>query len=613
MKYVLFFSEAGQSDLQHLGLKSINLAMLFKRGFKVPPGFIISSNVFDALLTKTNIKHLIAELLKTPDEALPEKTKNVQRHIKTIEFPEEIADEIIEAYLSLSVDFDRSSASSLLETEEVYVAVRNSSIEENMPKLNLKNILNVMGKDRLFKAILDCFAANFEPDAIKYMKEHKIVNFSSAIIVQKMINSDRSGVAYSVNPETGKKEIVVRACFGLGEGIDSGNIFPDTYVVDRKSLLVSNVKIGEKQYEYVKDIDSDITVRHKLGEKSFKQVLYDKDITEIARILKKIVSYFEKEQRIEWAMRKDIIYVLQTKDLPVKHSEPETPETFEVEIYDSEEEKPSIIDINEPSIEEDLLVLDEIERYEKEEPPAPLVEAGEQEEMMTGFSVDAPSFVSSSELQDEPEEDVVEEVNFEPMMKPAEQNEEVSMFNEPEPVQEAQEADEEPDEMFTNFDEPVEETVEEPDEKQDFKDDSIFSSYKGFDSFNVAEENVDEEKIEDEPEEDEEEPIRPMSNMPNPGMGEGMSKYSDLAKVNAGNTLMYCYLAVKEYLRARLKKYMDQIPEDFEAILNELLEYETLHNADDFRRLNRARNAFVNQMKFPTSEEVGLGLRLANF
>lgn len=548
MHYVFFFREAGQGDSKEIGVKGLNLAMLFKRGFKVPPGFIISKEVCEKLLSKKEIKKLIQDLLKSSKDEIKEKAHNLQKSIKNLEFSEDVADEIIEAYLSLSVNLDKTTAASLLETKEVFVAVRSSYLEEKgqIQELSQKTILNVKGKDRLFKAILDCYSALFKPDLVLFKKENKQTDFSTAIIVQKMVNSEKSGVSFSANPETGsKREIIVNACFGLGEGLVSGKVFPDVYTVDKKTFTIKNVKIGEKQYEYMRDVETDETVKYKLGKKSLKQVLYDKDIAEIARITKKIANTFRKEQKIEWAIKKDIIYILQTKELPLIESD-EAEETVEVEVYeDEDEDKPEIIDITE--LEDDLQALEEIEKYEKsmEESEEP----SEKEE-------------SEEQLEQPVEEEETEYVVFSPVEESKEEpTEEKTEETKPEELEKIE------------IKEPEEEIIKEE------KDDSIFSSYRDFDSF----------KNDEQP---------------------SMDKMSDLAKINAGNSIIYGHMVLKNKLKQKLSQYIREMPDDFEKILNELLEYENVPHEDELRKINKARNEFVSQLKFPEPEEVEMALRL---
>ncbi|MEK6916913.1 MAG: PEP/pyruvate-binding domain-containing protein [Nanoarchaeota archaeon] len=523
MKYILFFSESGQADIKYIGKKGVNLALLFKKGFKVPPGFILSREIFDEIVNHKQIKGAVHELFKCSEDKFKEKAKEVRALISNYVFHEEIEEEIIEAYLSLSIDFNMS-VTSMLESEEVFVGVRHSFVGEELenPKLIQTTILNVKGKERLFKAILGTYVDKL----IQYLhnfRERKIKpDFSIALIIQKMVDAEKSGIAFQEG-----ENIIVKASFGLGGDFDSGNVFPDTYVVDSKTFSVKDMKIVDKQFEYVKDIDSNDTVKHRLGERSNKPALFDAEIAEIARILKRVSSSFEKQQQIEWSKKKDTIYVMKTKDKK-EHQQ----ETVQIEVYDEEPEiLPETIDISEPNFEEDLQVLEEIEEYEK----------GKQEITIKG-----------------PEEKIGEDMILDDLNL----------------VEKASKESPEIEEIDIAIDEP---------EKNE-QDKSIFSDYKGYDNFDAV------DKVEE--------------SMP------ALDKLSELAKMNSGNTVVYCYMSIKEKLRQKLHKYVPKPPEEYYKLLTELKEYEPLKNENELRRLGDIQQEFVSKLKYPEPEDVGMALKL---
>jgi hypothetical protein len=347
MRNTIFFGECTDDDAASVGKKALNVASLFKKGFKVPPGFIISRNVFDTMALDKNVKSAVSSFLKDRSDAGSQKLMDL---IRSYEFPESIADEIIEAYLSISVDLTMNAAS-LLETRQVYVAVRGSVIGQGgLPELHQKTTLNIKGKDRLFKTILDNFAVTYTEAISK--SSAPLTDFSMSLIVQKMINAEKSGIA---SQEDGKT--VIKACFGLGEGMLSDRVFPDTYMV--KDNLVLTRDISDKKFEYVRDIDTHETVIQELGEKSSKQVLYDDEAIEIASAVRKIDDSFGRRHVIEWSKRGQALYILQAKDPEALHRE-----SVEMEVFE-ETSPPDVVDISE--IDEDIKALEEIEAMEKVE------------------------------------------------------------------------------------------------------------------------------------------------------------------------------------------------------------------------------------------------------
>ncbi|MBT3720948.1 hypothetical protein HN789_06660 [archaeon] len=591
MKYVLFFSECGEQDSSVIGRKGVNLALLFKKGFKVPPGFILSSNVFDIIKDDKRIKSAINNLFSGKKDS----SSDLQKLLRAYEFSEEIEDEITEAYLSLSVDLNMT-ASSLLETKEVFVAVRSSAIDpKNYYKdLAHKTILNSKGKKRILKIILEIYYHMIIQVSKKHMDIGGVDELSLAIIVQKMVNSKKSGIACSVDEENGQKNLIIKACFGLGEGMSSGSVFPDVYQVDKKSLTIDNMEIAEKQFEFVRDIETNETIRQRLGEKSHKQVLNDNEIIEIARIVKKIVHSLEKEVKIEWAIRGEVVYILQLKDVNYNQKE-----TVEMEILPQKEDDvtPEIIDVEEADLDDDLQMLDEIEKYEKQEEYVEIQEKESVEEEVIPISLD-----ESPEIKGEViEEDESPEYNIFPMTEEVEEKDDAVKVSAEDliqvPKEEVIQSNIEPEIYDSNevmFDkseeEKIEEEIGEESKDEEVKEESIFGN---FDTF----------QVEDEPKES-------LVQAPETSTEQPVNKYVELAKLNAANTLVFCHMALKDKLRQKLSRHTSNIPEEFLEIIDGIREFESVQNEEELRSLDQARNEFIFEKKYPSAELIALALKL---
>ena len=615
MKYVLFFGETGVADIDLIGKKGVNLSLLLKKGYKVPPGFIISKEVFDTIKENKEVKNMLDNYRSSKDDSI---LRQIYAKIRKYEFSEDIMDEIIEAYLSLSVDVNMN-VDSMLKSKEEFVAVRSCVVGENVSiGISHKTVLNIKGQERLFNAIKESYAANF----ILELKNDESTKLSFGVIIQKMIDSVKSGVAYSHDSKNPGK-IVIKAVFGLGEGIRTGNVFPDTYLVDKKTNEVESTDVAEKQFEYTRDIETNETVKYRLGEKSLKQVLFDNEINEVSRITKKIVNEFGSEQKVSWAIKGEVIYVIQTKSIDGNF---EKEDTVELEILgdESDDEVPDVIDISEPDIEDDLEALDEIEQIEQGEPvdlekePEQEIEVIDLDEQhIKEEKVDEDGFSESQvenlfDNQSVEEESVDEEPTEEKPIetKPIEEEPpSYALFGMPEEDDEEETGyDEDESEIDeTNNEEPavldeeiesltednkkelVEEIVKTDEsndalQQKDDEEDSIFSDYKDFERFNVTDE--------------------PVVNKP------VLSKTKELALLNAGNTVVYCHMVVKEKLMDRLRKYTSEVPKEFEKIIDELTQYEPVENEEGFRKINKVRNDFVDNNEYPTADDVGLSLRL---
>ncbi len=231
VKYTLNLKKISKKDIALAGGKGASLGEMMQAGIPVPPGFVILAGAFDK-------KEILAEFKKL-------KTK--------------------------------------------YVAVRSSATAEDSLSASwagqLESYLNVTEKN-LFKSIEKCRVSINSPRAVAYRREKKLGNkkISVAVVIQKMVQPETSGICFTANPVTGdRNEMIIEAGPGLGEAIVGGKITPDTYIINKKS------------------IDKNIGVGH----------LY----LELAKLCLKIEKLFKYPQDIEWAFAKGKIYILQSRPI----------------------------------------------------------------------------------------------------------------------------------------------------------------------------------------------------------------------------------------------------------------------------------------------------------
>ncbi|MBN2422639.1 hypothetical protein JXB41_05400 [Candidatus Woesearchaeota archaeon] len=378
MENIRLFREVTENDQDIVGIKGLSLAKLSQNRFGTSPGFIVTSNAYLDFIEKDSLKNHVRELLSKIEKDysnIEEISSQIKKLIMNASFPENIEEDIIDSYHSLGFDISKSDASSLLETNEVFVAVRSSYLHALKPGADIgyPTMLNIKGTARLLNSIKKCYCSFFDPKSIKYRIENNLASeHGLAVIIQKMVNADKAGVSYSINIESqNNNEILIKACFGLGEAIVTSSIYPDSYIVNKIDLSIKDIKISEKEFEFILDRDTEKTAKHFLKDKGKGQVLTYNEILEIARLTKRISSQLQKQEKIEWAIKGDKIYIFQSKEIFMKDpqltSGKETTERIELEIYEpNEEEKiPDVVDIDEEyDLEKDLEVLDEIEKQE---------------------------------------------------------------------------------------------------------------------------------------------------------------------------------------------------------------------------------------------------------
>jgi len=309
---VLWLSEVDKNDIPLVGGKGANLGELLRNEIPVPNGFVVDSRTFMEFIEKTGIKEKIIEFLKDLNvedtEQLNAVSKKIRELIESTPIPSDIEEEIRNAYRQLCKE----------EGEEVYVAVRSSATAEDLPEASFAGqqgtFLNVVGEDDVVEKVRKCWSSLYTPRAIYYRvkKGFKHEEVSIAVVVQKMVNSEKSGVMFTSHPVTGEKIAIIEAVFGLGEAIVSGEVTPDTYIYDRAKRKLVEVKISKKNFMLTKKGGK--TVKIELDEKKANErVLSDEEIEELVKFGEVIEEHYGHPQDVEWAIEKGKVYILQSR------------------------------------------------------------------------------------------------------------------------------------------------------------------------------------------------------------------------------------------------------------------------------------------------------------
>lgn len=312
---VVWFSEVGKEDLGLVGGKGANLGELTRAGIPVPPGFVVTADTYFHFITQNGLEPIIKKELFNLDvhdsRQLNERAVAIRKHIMDAPMPAHIADEIAEAYRELG---------------EGPVAVRSSATAEDLPEASFagqqSTFLNVVGADNVVRAVQACWASLFEGRAIFYREEagYDHTKVGLAVPVQRMVQSERSGVMFTVEPVTSDaSKITIEAVYGLGEGIVSGEISPDLYIVDKESLLVSSVTSVPQERMIAKAGDSDGAHENANSwqpvapELQERQKLNEEEIRELARIGRSVEEHYGHHQDIEWAYEAGKFYLTQAR------------------------------------------------------------------------------------------------------------------------------------------------------------------------------------------------------------------------------------------------------------------------------------------------------------
>ena len=325
-KNVVWFDEVTKGDISLVGGKGANLGEMVHARIPVPPGFIVTADAYFKFLEASNITDEIRRYLKDLDvndsKKLQEVASLVKDKISSVPMLPDVVKEIKSAYLKLGGGL---------------VAVRSSATAEDLPEASFagqqRTFLNIQGEDEVVTAIQGCWSSLFEPRAIFYRQQNGFDHFKVgiAVPVQKMIQSEASGVMFTVEPlSNDTTKILIEAVFGLGEAIVSGDVTPDQYLVDKDEISIIDKEIHKQEWQLVKDIKAP------LGElepniktsvppsKQAKQKLSDKDIVALAKVGKMIEDHYQFPQDVEWAKKGKDLFILQTRPVTTLKPKEET-------------------------------------------------------------------------------------------------------------------------------------------------------------------------------------------------------------------------------------------------------------------------------------------------
>jgi len=327
--FVKWFHELNKDSGNIAGGKGANLAEIYNLKIPVPPGFVITAQAYDYFIKKAGINKKINEILSKIDyentQQLDESTKEIRKLITNSKFPQEMKEQILEDYEHLSAadyDFDKGDALDILNVaqEPLFVAVRSSATTEDLAEASFAGqqdtYLNVKGNEDLIDKVKKCIASLFTSRATYYRikKGFKHEEASLAVVVQKMINSDKSGVIFSKDPAYKSDDVIMEAVWGLGEGIVSGRITPDKYEISNELEILDKV-ISEKKIAITRNSSGETIVKKLTEEKSKEQVLSNHEIKSLTEYALKLEEHYKKPQDIEFAIENEEIFIVQTRPI----------------------------------------------------------------------------------------------------------------------------------------------------------------------------------------------------------------------------------------------------------------------------------------------------------
>ena len=305
--YVLDLAACGGEDVAGVGGKAASLGTLMQAGFPVPDGYAVTTRAFDAALADGVAQRISAELAELDHgdlQAVEDCGVRLRALVETTPLPPAVADAIRTAYRALG--------------QEVPVAVRSSATAEDGAEDSFAGqqdtYLWVVGEDEVVDSVRRCWASLYSARSIAYRSERGIAHddVHMGVAVQRMVAARAAGVAMTLNPSNGdRSKIAIEASFGLGESVVSGQVTPDSLLVDKVMLDIVDTRIGSKETELVADVPGRcVTEREVEVQRRSLPALSAAEVKRVAELAKRAEQHYGAPQDVEWAVTDDATVVL---------------------------------------------------------------------------------------------------------------------------------------------------------------------------------------------------------------------------------------------------------------------------------------------------------------
>lgn len=310
MELIRPFERLGRGDAGIAGGKGASLGEMTQAGIPVPPGFVILADAFEQFLIEADLVQELEAVLRSVNQqemhTVEHASEKIQRLILAARIPEDISDTVQAEFKKLNAEF---------------VAVRSSATAEDSSSAawagQLDTYLNTTETD-LLENVQRCWASLFTPRAIFYrfekgMHDSKI---SVAVVVQKMVQSEVSGIAFSVHPVTEDyNQLIIEAGFGLGEAIVSGQVTPDSFVIEKEPRRIIDKNITYQRRALWRAESGGNEWRELSQSEGEKPALSDEQSLELAELILKIEKHYGFPCDIEWAYEAGHFYITQSRPI----------------------------------------------------------------------------------------------------------------------------------------------------------------------------------------------------------------------------------------------------------------------------------------------------------
>ncbi len=306
--YVRPLAEAGRGR-QEVGGKGESLARMAAAGLPVPEGFHVTTDAYRAFVGSQNLNRAVqrrlAGLDATDPAAVERASADIAGYFDGAYVPSAVAVAVRDAYAALG--YGR-------------VAVRSSATAEDLPGLSFAgqqdSFLDIGHADALLTALRRCWASLWTARAIGYRERQGVGHdVSMAVVVQRFVNAEASGVLFTADPVTGKdRHLTINSAWGLGEAVVGGEVNPDTFTVGRRSLLITSRKIDHKAVMTVRAAGG--TALERVPDHlQLAPSLADRQVARLAALGLRVSRLFGAPMDVEWCRTGNRLLLVQARPI----------------------------------------------------------------------------------------------------------------------------------------------------------------------------------------------------------------------------------------------------------------------------------------------------------
>lgn len=296
-------------SMAFMGGKAQNLYLMQTQGVCVPTWICLSSELYQESFDKLRLE--IESIITKIDIKSLDQLKKTQQSIESL-------------FLSLDLNLDISTEVSARIPKAKFFAVRSSAVGEDGHESSYAGQLSTylfVTKEQLADKIKKCWASAFSERVIQYnvLNKRKLDSLKVAVIIQEMVDSEKSGVLFTVNPLMGHEffnEAVITAGYGVGEGVVADKVETDTYVYNRIKKCVVKSEYSEKKVKLVMAKGGGLEEQKVSNSQSKSSVLNHKNITQLVSVATSLFKFYGHEIDMEWAYDKSgKLYVTQARPI----------------------------------------------------------------------------------------------------------------------------------------------------------------------------------------------------------------------------------------------------------------------------------------------------------